>query len=431
MSTLTTPRRALTLLALLAAALAATSCGGGSSAVGAGQGLILVNFSQAQQDNVPINRRLKFTFSDAVDPASIGPQSIQIREGDAFGLTAAGAYRVEGADVFFEPKLPTLCGAGDAGLRPGHTYRVTILGDPEAQGVLNVHGQSLDRTSTYEFATRPESDPGYLEDQIPATPPQITSVTPDAGEAGVSVEAGNTVRIGFSENLDPCTLTTSNVRFSIYEAGDPNVNNAIPTGEPNEGNTTGFTPWDDQLPDDATSWGPSGTPLVPPQVIPASLVLIQDFNSTELVIRPGFNRFPENALCVVELTFGIQDFGGTPLAPASYSFTTENLPPQTGQMLVEFSQATESWPATSRTLDVDSPRSPGLIQSWMLFSGDGDNGSNLYSPTAPGNPPGCGPAYQTLHLGRRVPAPPRGRIRAPSRPAGPTRKAEQGGVGSG
>jgi len=383
---------ASTVAALIATSLLlfTASCGaGGEGGVeAAGQGLVLTNFYQAGQDNLPINRILRFAFSEAVDAASVTPASIQIRQGDNFGLTAQGKFRVDGSTVYFEPRLPTLCGGADAGFLPATTYRVTLLGFPEAFSVKNAHGQPLEATGTYEFTTRPDTDPGYLEDQIPAASPVVTSVTPGQSEAAVTVEPGNVVSILFSENLDPCSVNPSNVRFLMYEIGESGVKNAVPAGQPNEGNVTGFTPWDDQLPDDPTSWGPSGTPLTPPQVIPAALDLIQDFSSTELQIRPGFGRFPENALCVIELTFNVVDFGGSPLVPVRYSFTTENLDPQTSSLRVEFEQDSESWPMSDRTIDVDSDRSPGLLQAWMLFSGDGDNGTSILTPSRPGLPSG-------------------------------------------
>ena len=263
---------------------------------------------------------------------------------------------------------------------------MTIVGYPEATPVRNAVGQSLEHTSTYEFDTRPDTDPEFMEDQAPAAAPFVTVTTPAASEAAVAVEEGNLVRVAFSENLDPCSVDETTVRLLVYETGVPGVSNAVPAGEPNEGNTTGFTPWDDQLPNDPTSWGPSGSSVAPAQTVPATLVLLQDFESTVLEIRPVFGRFPENALCVVDLTVGIQDFSGSPLSPVRFGFTTQNLSPQTDSLRIDFNAGTEPWPLTERTLDVDSARSPGLAQAWMLFSGDGDNGTAYYEPSKPGLP---------------------------------------------
>ena len=89
------------LLALLAATLvgsAAAGCGGGGGGSGTGDtlpGVVLVNFEQAGEDNVPLNRVLRFVFSAPLDPASIGPASIQIRQGPTFGASVFGKYIVE------------------------------------------------------------------------------------------------------------------------------------------------------------------------------------------------------------------------------------------------------------------------------------------------------------------------------------------------
>ena len=45
-------------------------------------------------------------------------------------------------------------------------------------------------------------------------------------------------------------------------------------------------------------------------------------------------------------------------------------------MTVEFDRTAESWPQADRTVDIDTARSPGLAQGWLLFAGDGDNGGN-------------------------------------------------------
>lgn len=372
----------------LLSALVLPACGGGGGGGagpdGAGQGLVIVNFLQANVDNVPINRTLTFVFSEPVDPSTIGEGTLQIRQGSAYGLTADGDFVVDGANVYFEPRLPTLCDSSDAGFQPGTTYRITVMGDPEEFSVKNSNGQSLEQTITYEFSTRPESDPGYLEDQIPGQAPAVTTVMPANGEAGVTVSDLNEIVISFSENLDPCSVNPSTVLFQVYEAGDKDVNNVIPAGETNADNTTGFTPWNDNAPDDAYSWGSStGTVLAEPQAIPAELVLSQTIEKTELIVRPTFGRFPENALCIVDLTFGILDYGGTPLTPATLSFTTQNLEEQSGEMTVTFDSTVEGWPQGSRTADIDTTRSPGLAQGWLLFAGDGDNGQGTSVPSWP------------------------------------------------
>jgi hypothetical protein len=119
------------------------------------------------------------------------------------------------------------------------------------------------------------------------------------------------------------------------------------------------------------------------------IALVQDFLGTRISLTPEFGQFPDNALIVVQLTFGIQDFGGSSLVPYVLAFTTENLPLQNGQYLVKWEGETPILKDQS-TADVNTARSPLVAQGWLLFSGDADNGGNLLQPTLPeNNPPAC------------------------------------------
>src|SRR5262245_36625800 len=89
------PGRILALFTIAALAGAAIGCGGGSGGSGSGdtlQGLVLVDFIQAGQDNLPLNRTLEFRFSAPLDPTSVGPASLQVRAGPTYGLPVDGRY---------------------------------------------------------------------------------------------------------------------------------------------------------------------------------------------------------------------------------------------------------------------------------------------------------------------------------------------------
>ena len=166
----TLARRFALAAAFLALALIAPACGGGGAGPGPGgpgQGLVLVGFLQSGVDNLAINTALEFTFSEPVDPASVNSGTIQIREGPDYGATAKGSFGVAGDRVTFEPALPTDCALQTAGFKPGTTYRIVVVGFPEEFCVKNSRGQPLDRTTTYEVRTLPETDPGILRDQRP------------------------------------------------------------------------------------------------------------------------------------------------------------------------------------------------------------------------------------------------------------------------
>ncbi|MDJ0975072.1 MAG: Ig-like domain-containing protein [Planctomycetota bacterium] len=341
-------------------------------------------------DNVPLNCRLTFEFSEPVDASTIGPDSIQVRQGDAFGMTAPGTFVVEGATVYFEPRLPGLCDLSDTGFYPDTDYRVQVLGWPEHACIRNTQGQPLDATLTASFHTRDEGDPDVLVDQLPGAAPAVTSVFPADGAQAVGVAPGNQVRIEFSENLHPCSIDFNAVRFHVYEFGALLTYEEAPNQKHSGFSKGGDTA--DQTPNDPYTWGADGTTSLAgdPQTIPASLELEQSFQSTTLTITPLFGRFPENALIVVELTFRVEDFGHQALAPYVISFTTENLQQQTSSYLVE-NEGETPYLAGVTTAHVDVQGvCPSRVQGFLLFAGDGDNGTALTTPGSPeDDPPAC------------------------------------------
>ena len=373
-------------LILAALAISAPACGGGGGEGGpgpdgAGQGLVLMNFQQAGQDNVPINRILRFTFSEPVDEATIGAHSIQIREGPSYGRTADGQFVIDPVNpsiVHFEPKLLSVCGdASTAGLSPGSNYKVTIVGAPEEFAITNTKGQRLGATLAYEFTTRSEEDPEYLEDQIPGQAPYILERTPSGGDVAVLVdpsrgeEALSEITLVFSENIDPCSITQQSVSVAVYENGGAHPGTEYPA--PGSGVYSGFEPAEDSVPSDPTTWGGNAVPLLKPQSVICDQILDQDYDETKLRLVPQGGVLPENSLVVVSLTFTVTDFGGSPLSPEQFSFTTENTPEQSGYLHIPFDDTTPV-DENESTADVNTTRSPDRAQGWMLFAGDGDNG---------------------------------------------------------
>ena len=390
--------RLLAFAGVLALAVALPACGGGKGGPGpdgSGQGLILVSFLQDGVDNIALNTILEFRFSEAVLAESINTSSIQIRKGPGFGESVPGVFRIEGATVYFEPQLPGRCDLADAAFDADTQYRVQLIGFPEEFAIQNTRGQPLAQTSTFEFHTRLETDPERFADQVPGFGPSvvIADSTPSNGDQAIDVNNTNQIILRISENLDPCTITLDTVIFSMYETGDIDVNNAV--AAPN-GNQSGFYTGTDTSDQDPSlfSWGADVfVPVAPAQRVIASIQLQQTFDRTEIIITPSFGQFPENALLVVQLTSDIQDFGGQPLTPFSMSFTTENLPGQSGtyEMLVE---GETPFLDNASTADVNTNRAPGLLQGYLLFAGDGDNGLVETSPSGPDAHPGCAAPLQ-------------------------------------
>ncbi len=251
-------------LAALATVLLLSSCGGGgggsAASGGPGGGLILLTFQQDGLDNISLNTRLEFIFSDSVDPATVTSQTLQIRKGGAFGLSVFGTFDVVGSRVFFEPRLPSLCDLSDSAFEPATQYRVQILGHPEEFSVRSTTGEPVDRTRTYAFTTRIETDPDLFTDQLPAAGPAVTAAAPAAGSEAVAVAPGNRIVLTLTENVKPCTVNTNTVRVHVYQTGH------IGTFEDSNGGTgpkTGFATaggdTSDQTSGDPFTWGTIGT----------------------------------------------------------------------------------------------------------------------------------------------------------------------------
>lgn len=362
--------RVRSIVLTIAVALLATSCGAGGGGVNDGAtGPALVTFMQTGVDTVQLNQDLEFRFSEPVDPGTVGPGSIQIREGPAYGATVPGEFRTEGEQVLFTPDLPSHCDYTDSGLKPGTTYRVTLAATPSSVAVRDLSGKPLIDTSVHEFSTRPESDPDLFADQIPGQAPYVQASSPEDRTPAALLSETPTIVVTFSENLDPCSLILGNsIRIAAYERGDPGLFLDGPgTGK------SGFDPVVDQADDDPYTWGANGTPLVPEVLIPASVALTQTRDVTQVTVTPLAGAFPENALIVLDLTNEIRDLGGSPLAPRSISFTVENLNGSDLALEIPYDGTTPINGAAT-TVDVDTPRSPNLAQAWLSFSGDGDNG---------------------------------------------------------
>lgn len=281
----------------------------------------LLSFAQASQDGVALNATLEFVFSREIDQATITPASIQIWRGPSYSSQVPGTFQVNGASVYFDPELPGLCTLEDSGLMPDTDYRVTLIGTPDQSSITGLNGAPLARTASFSFHTRRSTDAQLFEDAVPGSPPAVLSTIPVDGAypehanptvaQAVYLASTNRVVVYLSENVNPCTVTPGSVRFFQHAKGSAGTT------------PTGFLPKSDQTLGDPFTWG-SGTPTSPPLLVNATFVLSQTRTETKLEIVPDLGEFPENALLVLELTAGIQDFGGNPLVPVTVAFVTEN-----------------------------------------------------------------------------------------------------------
>lgn len=141
---------------------------------------------------VPVTAAVEWTFSEPVDPTTVGPESLAVLV-DLFGVAVPGTYAVDGAVVTFMPGAPM---PGGARLRP-----VVFDG-----GVADLAGNG---TAGFEsvFDTTAAAD---------GVPPQVLSVAPFDGATEVGPSAQ--VVLTFTEPLDPATL--DNQHFALFAEGE-------------------------------------------------------------------------------------------------------------------------------------------------------------------------------------------------------------------
>ncbi|MAU94059.1 MAG: hypothetical protein CMJ93_07615 [Planctomycetes bacterium] len=120
------------------------------------------------------NQDIKFTFNDAVDPASVDNSSISIVDSDT-GVQPTGTLIVRGSDVIFRPTLSQTVDGLSYGFAVGGTYRVAINGKNSVSVVKSLKGYSNQSTITGEITIEPATDlnPGS---------PSLDSISPDATE---------------------------------------------------------------------------------------------------------------------------------------------------------------------------------------------------------------------------------------------------------
>ncbi|HEX6811055.1 MAG TPA: Ig-like domain-containing protein [Planctomycetota bacterium] len=142
------------------------------------------------------NQRLRFAFSDAVDPASVNNASISIRT--VTGVPPDGEYLVSGREVTFVPSVRTVGGVTTFGFARNESYIITLAGgNTAAQGVRSTAGDTL----SAEFSCTVLASRGILdEDQLP---PSAELISPtNVLEAPVNP----TIVLRFSELIDTTPL---------------------------------------------------------------------------------------------------------------------------------------------------------------------------------------------------------------------------------
>ena len=111
---------------LLTASVSMTSCGGGGDG-GTNPDLVLLGFNIPNLSGIPLNQVLIFTFSAAINPGTITPDTLRVvgTTGPFFESTI-----VDGNLVAMIPTVPNFADYSDAGLQPDVEYSVSLTEFP-------------------------------------------------------------------------------------------------------------------------------------------------------------------------------------------------------------------------------------------------------------------------------------------------------------
>lgn len=142
---------------------------------------------------VPVNRIINIGFSEAMDPSTITTANITVET--ASGITVTGAVVPSGTSATFAPL---------SNLANSTSYTVTI-----ASGAKDLAGNAMTGDYVFTFTTSAVSD---------TIAPTVNVTSPT--DASVSVPINRTVTIGFSEAMDPLTITTANISMKETVSGN-------------------------------------------------------------------------------------------------------------------------------------------------------------------------------------------------------------------
>jgi hypothetical protein len=139
--------------------------------------------------SVPINRIVQAAFSEEMDPATITATTFTMRE-TVSGTNVAGAVTAVGTSATFTPSDP---------FKFSTSYTATIT-----TGVRDLAGNAMASNFVFTFTT------GLIAD---TTLPTVSVTSPT--NTAVAVPVNRIVNVGFSEAMDPATISTAS--FTIKE----------------------------------------------------------------------------------------------------------------------------------------------------------------------------------------------------------------------
>ena len=347
-------RNALSIL-FFVTALVFTGCGGGGDASSSlripclgGQAFCVIscdlgcNNTGFSVTEIAENQRLRFKFSDAVDPATVNGSSISIRT--STGVAPAGDFVVNGSEVVFVPKVSTANGISTFGFQRNEAYIITLAGGSSiAQSVKSLSGDGLSDVLTGTVV----ASLGIIDED--GQPPTADLVAPTSL---VNAPVNPTVVLRFSELIDTTPLQ-------------------VPLGEASPIRVT----LRGQLPNglcdtEAEGIALSGLPQLSTETVGLREVTVVTF--TPSVQLPG------NSCITVRVTADLRDLSGRSAIPGRWDILTEAGVSVPIEVTETFADASQQEPIVSGGVWSGGVR-PGII------GGDGRHGS--FDP-ALGNPIG-------------------------------------------
>ena len=278
------------------------------------------------------NQRIRFRFSEAVDPQSVNGASISIRT--ASGVAPAGDFQVSGSEVVFVPAVTTLNGVSSFGFQRNESYIITLAGGSSiAQSVKNLSGDGLSQ----EISGTVVASRGILdEDQ---QPPTVELVAPTNL---VNAPVNPTIVLRFSELID-----TTPLQVPLGQASPIRV---VLRG---------------QLPSGLCDSEAEGTALAGlPQL---STELVGQREVTVVTFTPSV-QLPGKSCITVRVTADLRDLSGRSATPAKFVILTQEGASTPIEITESFQDASQQEPLVSGGVWGGGAR-PGVI------GGDGRHGS--------------------------------------------------------
>ena len=132
-----------------------------------------------QAQNVPLNRQISVSFSEAMNPATINSTTFTLQQGST---AVSGSVAYTGTTATFTPA---------SNLAPSTVYVATVT-----TGATDLAGNALVCNAVWTFTTGTATD---------TTPPTVVSTIPANLATGVAINSK--ISAAFSEPMDPLTLT--------------------------------------------------------------------------------------------------------------------------------------------------------------------------------------------------------------------------------